>query len=130
MIIDIVFINMSFNAALFCKTLRYGKEAYGSASCVVLKQLDAVHHKGVRLTLGTFAICRTENLLCKVGLAKLIEIRKLNSTNSAIRIVTNADHPIRPYFMNPNKLDEYTVRPRDPQPLFVITAKYLDETQI
>jgi hypothetical protein len=33
-----------------------------------------------------------------------------------IRIVTNADHLIRPYFMNPNKLDEYAMRPRNSQP--------------
>jgi hypothetical protein len=77
-----------------------------------------------------FVICKIENLRCKAGLAKLDEIRKLNSTKLAILIVTNADHPIRPYFMNPNKLDEYAMRPRNPQPLFVRTVKYLDETQI
>jgi hypothetical protein len=49
---------------------------------------------------------------------------KLNSTDSAIRIVTNAGHPIIPYVMNPNKLNEYAMRPRNPQPL------YLGETQI
>jgi hypothetical protein len=92
-------------------TLRYEEEFNGSASCAVLRQLDAVHHKGVRQALGTFVICRTENLLC--GLAKLDEIRKLNSTKSAIRILRNADHPIRPYFMNPNKLNEYAMRPRN-----------------
>jgi hypothetical protein len=54
-------------------------------------------------------------------------IRKLNCTKSAIRIVTNADHPIRPNFMNPNKLDEYAMLPL---PLFVRTAKFLGETQI
>jgi hypothetical protein len=32
-------------------TLPYGEEAYGSASCAVLRQLDAVHHKGERLAL-------------------------------------------------------------------------------
>jgi hypothetical protein len=52
-------------------------KAYGSDSCAVLRQLDAVHHKGVRLALGTFFICRMENLL-------LDQIRKLNSTNSVI----------------------------------------------
>jgi hypothetical protein len=30
-------------------TLRYVKEAYESAACAVLRQLDAVHHKGVRV---------------------------------------------------------------------------------
>jgi hypothetical protein len=71
-----------------------------------------------------------ENLLCEAGLAKLDEIKKLNSTKSAIRILTNADHPIRPYFMNPNKLDEYVMQSRNPQPLLIRTAKYLSETQI
>jgi hypothetical protein len=60
----------------------------------------------------------------------LDEIRKLNCTKSAIRIVTNADHPIRPYFMKPNKLDKYALRLRDPQPLFVRTAENLGEIQI
>jgi hypothetical protein len=73
-------------------TLRYGEETYGSASCAALRQLDAVHHKGVKLALGTFVICRTDNLLCEAGFTKLDEIRKLNSTKSAIRLLTNADH--------------------------------------
>jgi hypothetical protein len=113
-------------------TLRYEEDAYayGSASCAVLRQLDAVHHKGVRLALDTFVICRTKNLLCETGLAKLDEIRKLNNTKLAIRILTNTGHPIRPYFTNPNKLDEYAMLPRNPQPLLVRTAEYLSETQM
>jgi hypothetical protein len=108
---------------------RYGEEAYGSASCAVLRQLDAVHHKSVRVALGTFVICRTENLLCEAGLAKLDKIRKVNSTKSAIRIVKNVDHLIRLYFINPNKLDEYAMRLRNPQTLFVRTLEYLGETK-
>jgi hypothetical protein len=96
----------------------------------VLRQLDAVHHKGVRLALGTLVICRTKNCFCETGLAKLDEIKKSNSTKSAIRILTNTDHPIRPYFTNRNKLDEYGMRPRNSQPLFIRTAEFLGETQI
>jgi hypothetical protein len=120
---------------LVISTLRYGEEAYGSASCAVLRQLNAVHHKGVRLALGTFVICRTENLLCEAGIAKLDEMRKLNSIKLAIRILTNTDHPIRQYFTNPNKLDEYAMRPRNSQPLFLRISgtwvhEYMVETQI
>jgi hypothetical protein len=32
--------------------------------------------------------------------------------------------------MNPNKMDEYAMRPRNSLTLFVRTAEYLDETQI
>jgi hypothetical protein len=59
-----------------------------------------------------------------------LQRRKLNSSKSVIRILTNADHPIRPYFMSPNKLDKYAMRPRNPQPLFIRTVEYLGETQI
>jgi hypothetical protein len=76
----------------------------------------------VRLALGTFVFCRTENLLCEAGLTKLDEIRKLNCTKSAIRILTD--------FMNPNKLDEYAMEPKNPQFLFIRTAEYLGQTQI
>jgi hypothetical protein len=62
-------------------TLRYGEEAYGSASCAFLRQLDAVHHKGVRLALGTF---RTENLLCEAGLAKLDELGRKPHTEEPL----------------------------------------------
>jgi Fic family protein len=108
-------------------TLRYGKEFYG---CAVLRQLDSIHHKSGRQALGSFVFCRTVNLLCEAGLAKLDEIRKLNNTKSAIRILTNADPPISPYFMNPKKLNKYVIWPRNPQLLFIRTADYLDETQI
>jgi hypothetical protein len=69
----------------------------------------------ISLVLGTFVIYRPENLLCEAGPTKLDEIRRLKSTKSAIRILTNTDHPIRPYFTNPNILDEYAIRPRNPQ---------------
>jgi hypothetical protein len=50
-------------------TLRYGNAAYGSASPTTPKTLDPVHHKEVRLALGTFAVCRTE-----AGISTLAEI--------------------------------------------------------
>jgi hypothetical protein len=107
-------------------TLRCGEETYGSASCAVLRQLDAFHHNGVRLALGTFVICRTENLLCEAGLAKLDENRKLKSTKSAIRILTNTDHISR------IRINWTSMRcgQENSQPPFISTAEYLSETQI
>jgi hypothetical protein len=40
-------------------TLRYGET---SASPTTLKSQNPVDHKGVRLALGTFSVCRTENV--------------------------------------------------------------------
>jgi hypothetical protein len=89
--------------------------------------MDAVHQKSVRLALGTFVICETENLLCKAGLAKLDEIKKLKSTKSAIRIPTNTDHPIGPYFTNHKQTSgELEMSPRYYRP----SLKLLNEKKI
>jgi hypothetical protein len=58
-------------------TIQYGEAAaYGSATKAILKQLDPVHHKGVSLSFGTFAIYRVQNLLCEAGLSSLPEMRE------------------------------------------------------
>jgi hypothetical protein len=56
--------------------LRYGEEAYGSASKAVLKKLEPTHNRGIRLALGVFAVCRTENALCEAGVSTLADMRK------------------------------------------------------
>jgi hypothetical protein len=38
-------------------TLRYGEEAYGSASKALQKKLEPTYNRGIRLALGVFAVC-------------------------------------------------------------------------
>jgi hypothetical protein len=79
--------------------LRYGETIYGLASKSAQRTIEPVHHKGVKIALGVFAICKTENALCEAGLPTLTEKRELNTTMVATRILTNKDHPIRHFFM-------------------------------
>jgi hypothetical protein len=67
-------------------TLRHGEAAYKSASPTTLKTVDPVYHKRVRLALGTFAVCRTENVLHEVGISTLTEIREQDTARIAIRV--------------------------------------------
>jgi hypothetical protein len=97
---------------IILSTLRYGEETYGSA---VMKKLKPTHNRGIRLALGVFAVCHTENALCEAGASILANIRNLNTTITAIRFISNPNHPIRPYSPNPTNLDEYTF----PKPLSV-----------
>jgi hypothetical protein len=55
-------------------------------------------------------------------------MRKLN--NIATRIISNPNHPIRPYCLNPTKLDEYALRPAIPKPLFVRAMELLEKLLI
>jgi hypothetical protein len=56
--------------------LEYGNAAYGSASSAQLKRLEPVHNKGLRIALGAFCVCRTENIMCESGFESLAERRK------------------------------------------------------
>jgi hypothetical protein len=56
-----------------------------------------------------FAVCLTENALCEAGVFTLAGMRNLYTTITAIRIINNPNHPIRPYCLNPTKLEEYVL---------------------
>jgi hypothetical protein len=70
-------------------TLRYGQEAYGSATEAVLKKLEPSPNRGIRLALEAFAVSRTENVLCEAVMTTLTEMRKLSNTKTTMRVVTN-----------------------------------------
>jgi hypothetical protein len=59
----------------------------------VLKKLEPIHNKGIRLGLGIFAV--------------LAETRNLNTAITALRIISNPTHPIRPFCVDTRKIDEY-----------------------
>jgi hypothetical protein len=99
-------------------TIRYGKVAYGSATKAILKRLNPVHHKGVSLSLGTFAICQVENLLCEAGLPTLPKMRERDTAKTAIRILTNTEHPTRHLYTN-RIYDHYATKPSTPKPIFI-----------
>jgi hypothetical protein len=75
-------------------TLRYRESIYGTATKPALKTLEPIHNKGVKLALGVFTICKTKNALCEAGFPTLTEIRELNTTFVATRILMNERHPI------------------------------------
>jgi hypothetical protein len=77
-----------------------------------------------------FAVWRSENALCEAGVSTLADMRNLNTTITSIRFISNLNHPIRPYFLNPTKLDEYALRPAAPKLLFVRAMKYFGKLQI
>jgi hypothetical protein len=126
---------------IILSTLRYEEEGNASASKVVLKKHEPTHNR-IRLTLGVFAVCRTETVephyseasspvisevkinpqkyaICEAGVSILADMRNLNTTITATRFISKSNHPIRPYCLNPTELDEYAQRPAAPKPLFV-----------
>ena len=48
--------------------LDYGSIVYGSAREPYLKNLDTIHHQGIRLALGAFRTSPTDSLLVETNL--------------------------------------------------------------
>jgi hypothetical protein len=56
------------------KHLKIRRRGLRPASKAVLKKLEPTHNRGIRLALGVYAVCRTENALCEAGVSKLANI--------------------------------------------------------
>jgi hypothetical protein len=70
--------------------------------------------------LGSFAICPVENLLCETGLPTLPEMRERDTAKTAIRILTNTEHPMSRIY------DHYATKPSTPKPMFIRAMEYLE----
>jgi hypothetical protein len=103
--------NQKIHQVILLSTLRYSETAYGTVSKAVLRKLDPIHHRGVRLALGTFAVCKTESELCEAESPTLTEMRDENTMKTGIRILTNENHPIRSKMINRNIYDDYAMKP-------------------
>jgi hypothetical protein len=56
----------------------------------MLRKLDPIHHRGVRLALGTIAVCKTVNVLCEAELPTLMEMRTTGTSTTTKQ--WNPDH--------------------------------------
>jgi hypothetical protein len=74
--------------------LEYGSVAYVSDSDEQLKRLEPMHNKGMRIAIGAFCICKTENLLCESGFENLAERRRRKTINMVIHVAENESHPV------------------------------------
>jgi hypothetical protein len=108
---------------IILSTLRYGEEAYGSASQAILKILRT--HTQQRVKISSRTIRDVSN-----GEFSLSEMRELNNVKTTTRISTNPRHPIRPFCVEPKKTDEYAYRPTTPKPLFVRASESFGNLQI
>jgi hypothetical protein len=61
--------------------LEYSSATYRSASNAQLKRLEPVHNKGLRIELGAFCVCKTENVMCESGFEKA-KIHKYGNSRS------------------------------------------------
>jgi hypothetical protein len=93
--------------------LQYGSAVYGSARNAQLKRLEPVHNKGLRIALGAFSVCRTENIMCESGFESLAEKEKAK----------NSSHPVNRWFKEKEAHEDYALKPKLSGPFFVRALK-------
>jgi ribonuclease HI/endonuclease/exonuclease/phosphatase family metal-dependent hydrolase len=92
---------------IILSTIEYGSSIYSSASAPQLRRLDPIHNKGLQLSIGSFCICKTENLLCEAGAETLEQRRKINIVRTVLKIRSNADHPLNRCLENSQLYEDY-----------------------
>jgi hypothetical protein len=97
-------------------TLRYGKSIYATTTKPALKVLEPIHNKGVKLALGVFVICKTENALCEAGFPTLAEM--------------NERQPIRQFFINRRIQNDYAMRKGTSSPICMKTIDKFGELEV
>jgi hypothetical protein len=84
----------------------------------------------VRLAFGTFAVCKTENVICEAESPTLTEMRDENTMKTGIRILTNENHPTRSQMIYQNIYDDYAIKTGSPKPFFIRAAELLGRMNI
>jgi hypothetical protein len=79
--------------------------------------LVAIHNKVLRIALGAFFICRTENILCESGFEDLMERRKVKI------IEMEAEHSMNQQLEKRRAYDQYIERPKLTKSFFLETLK-------
>jgi hypothetical protein len=77
---------IQFHKTHIFAALEYGSAAFGSASTAQLKRLEPVHNKGLRIALGAFCVCRTENIMCELTWSLEVDLDMVESA-------TQLEHP-------------------------------------
>jgi hypothetical protein len=82
-------------------------------------RLETVHNKGLRVAIGAFCVCRTENILCDSGFESLAERRRRKTINTAIHVVENESHPVNEWFREKEAFDNYALNMKLTKPFFI-----------
>jgi len=120
---------LRIHQTMILSVIEYGIATYSSAKTSTLKTLNTLHNQGIRLALGAFRSSRIENLLCEAGMASLEQRRELLTTQTAIRVAANKNHPLKTSIINTAEVNKFIARPKITKPFYIraqLSTKNLD----
>ena len=86
-------IQLRLYRSLVRSRLDYGYTVYGSAHRLILKQLDPIHHQGLRIALGAFRTSPAQSLYIEVHEPSLTTRRLKLSLNYILKLKSLPENP-------------------------------------
>lgn len=94
--------------------LDYGSIVYGSAKKHILKLLDPIHHKGLRIALGAFRTSPVKSLYAEAGECSLSDRRQKSSMNYFLKLKSLPQNPCFESISNPPPRELFERSKSDP----------------
>jgi ribonuclease HI len=116
--------------ALIRSKLDYGSVIYGSARKSYLKQLDTIHHQGLRLALGAFRTSPVSSLYVEADEPSLSERQIKLSLQYITKLKSNPSNPAYNCVFHPEYITLYEHKPSAIAPLGIRMKEHIVDAHI
>jgi len=116
--------------ALVRSKLDYGCLVYGAARKSYIKNLDPIHHQGLRICLGAFRTTPVQSLYAEAGEPPLSLRRRRLAMNYVLKLRSNPANPCYKCVFKPKFLDKYRNKPNEIPPLGIRVLTDLEQCGI
>ena len=110
--------------------LDYGCIVYGSASRSILKQLDPIHHQGLRIALGAFRTSPAQSLYIEAHEPSLTTRRLKLSLNYVLKLKSLPENPAYSFAFEPENTKLFEASESKVPPLGVRILPHLEKSKL
>ena len=110
--------------------LDYGCIVYGSARQSILKQLDPIHHQGLRITLGAFRTSPAQSLYIEAHEPSLTTHRLKLSVNYVLKLKSLPENPAYSCVFEPENTKLFEESESKVPPLGICILSHLEKSKL
>ena len=113
-----------------CSKLDYGCIVYGSARRSILKQLDSIHHQGLRIALGAFHTSPAQSLYIEAHEPSLTTRRLKLSLNYVLKLKSLPENPAYSCVFEPENTKLFEAAESKVPPLGIRIIPHLEKSKL
>ena len=116
--------------SLVCSKLDYGCIVYGSAHQSILKQLDPVHHQGLRIALGAFRTSPAQSLYIEAHEPSLTTHQLKLSLNYVLKLKSLPENPAYSCVFEPENTELFEESESKVPPLGIRILPHMEKSKL